>query len=42
MTLPIDVEAPLTFAHPAWLVLLAAPPLLWVLRRWRRGPKRAR
>jgi Ca-activated chloride channel family protein len=38
MTLPIDVQAPFTFAHPAWLVLLAAPPALWLLRRWRRGP----
>jgi Ca-activated chloride channel family protein len=27
---------PITFAHPWWLALLAAPVVLWLYRRWRR------
>ena len=29
---------PITFAHPWWLALLAAPAVVWLFRRWRRGP----
>ncbi len=35
MTLPAWLLDIVTFAHPGWLVLLAAPPLLWLLRRVR-------
>lgn len=38
MTLPAWLTAVVTFAHPEWLVLLGAPPLLWLVRRWRRAP----
>jgi Ca-activated chloride channel family protein len=38
MSGPFDVELPLTFARPAWLVLVAAPIVLWLVRRWRRAP----
>ncbi|MEO5819613.1 MAG: BatA domain-containing protein, partial [Vicinamibacteraceae bacterium] len=38
MTLPTWLVDVVQFAHPAWLVLLAAPPVLWLLRRLRRAP----
>jgi len=38
MTLPAWLLDIVTFAHPGWLVLLAAPPVLWLLRRARPAP----
>jgi Ca-activated chloride channel homolog len=35
MTSPAWLSDVVTFAHPGWLVLLAGPPLLWLLRRVR-------
>jgi Ca-activated chloride channel family protein len=38
VTLPPGLSELVTFAHPGWLVLLAVPPVLWLLRRWQRAP----